>query len=306
LKHHHRASLLCLNGRHAPCLAEWSAAYFYVKQHGAKIEWKNVNAGGPEFIAHTDNASFEVECKRYGSMLAEKLGDNESNALATEVLSLLKECGVYGVLDVTARTHPGVQAGEALRVLRELIAAAQFPVEVSVDEGPLQISGTILKVSANADFSTGFEELERLPPDVRSYGTASDAGGRPANLRLLRVKGPRRTPNEMRDNLLEKMERAVQEQLTGAMGGVLVLEFARVDDPTAFRDSPGVQDVLRLLFDNHRHLSVIVLRAAPFARDHEGYVQMNQFAYVAKSAVTAFPEVAALSHIQEDKEPTAV
>ena len=146
---------------------------------------EDVNAAGPEFIARTGNASFEVECKRYGSMLAEKLGDNESNALATELLSLLKECGVYGVLDVTARTHPGVQTDAAMRALRELIAAAQFPLGLSVDEGPLQISGTILKASANADFIQG---LERLPPDVRSYGTASDASGRPANLRLLRVR----------------------------------------------------------------------------------------------------------------------
>lgn len=300
VRRHHRSSLLCLSGRHAPCLAEWSAAYFYAKVHKASIAWTEPSKRGADFVASNGDLKFEVECKRHGSMIAELLGDAEAEALAGALLSLLQEQRAHGVLDVAVKTFPGVTFEEPMRLLREFLAAAKMPVEVSVETPELSIHGKLQESTQKGDFVTGFRELDTLSHDVRGYAVVASINNAASNLRLLRISGPRRTPNQLAEYLLEKMRIAAKEQLSATMAGVLVLEFARVDDPTAFRDSDGVQSILHELFKEHLHLAAVVLRAAPHVEDHDSYTHMRQFAYSAKSKVTTYPSVAELAHVSDD------
>lgn len=297
VRKHHRANLLCLNGNHAPCLAEWSAAYFYARQHRARIEWGEPNKGDADFVAVLPHCSFEVECKRYGSMIVEKFGESEADALATAVREFMRRHQVHGVLTLEVKTHPDVDAASALAQLNAIVSGTAERFAVSIVDANVEIHGSLIRSNAQPDRTTAIDEIQVPLQDYRRFCSASHIDGGPANYRLVQIRGPRRSPSELFDYLLEKLSTAATRQLSAKMGGVLVVEFARVDDATVFRDTPGVNRILDELFGRHRHVAAVVLRAAPSDEEFGDRAELNQFAYVQRSAVCAFPAASTLNHL---------
>jgi hypothetical protein len=294
VKAHHRSNLL--NNNHAAFFAEWSAAYFYARQHNARIDWHEPGTAGPDFIVTTKACSFEVECKRHGSMIVELFGDSEADVLASSFLALLNRRSFHGALRIRVHTHPNVDAAAALDTLERLLQTSEISLNISILNEHVEISGELSRNGGATDQAT-LEQARGKPFDARAYWTGEPVNGKPANFRLVLIQGPRRTPEQFANDLFERLSEIASTQLSGNRAGVLISEFARVGDANVFQENTAVAHLLDRLFIAHPHVAAVIFRAAVQSQQFDDHATIDQFAYVQRNAACTFPEAAAMRHI---------
>ena len=301
MRRHHIDALLSLDGKLFPMLVEWQVAEFYIDQLGAKLEW--VSGNGPEFIARTDSLEWEVECKRISPNITELLREGISDLLAKCVANEVYEMKLMGELLVTV--PDGVETGindatlEALRLeLRATIQQGDVNIKSALG---LTIEG---RLAPHSDELIEVSDFQNQPKseatrDCRTYGFALARRGKAVNPIIVRITGPRRQNETFLDHLWDRKFQHAANQCSRTRGAVLVFEWSAVTSPRVFAESEGVRALIARTFTEHKHVASIVLRTGPLRTEGNGFVSTRTEAYVTRSEVTHYPDIAKLEQYEE-------
>lgn len=277
-----RSRLLDIDGRAHPVLMEWSAAHFYLR-HGMHIEWTQPNVPGPEFVGTSAGLRFEVECKRISRNAMEKLGDRDALTVGYGVLGAMVAGHIAG--DVVLDT-PLTQAVPMQEVTAAVTAALAPPTVLSpldVDvPGVGRLTGNLRRLGPGSGWAQRGDIERRLaarPHDHRGFAIAVPHPHAPhPQAVVLWLKGPRRTPEQLRDHILATVTEGAG-QLSGQTLGVVMVEIEDIDEGVVYRDQPALDHINQAVFAAYPALGAVVWqterRWVPTA---EGYLMRREVA----------------------------
>jgi len=229
-------------------------------------------------------------------MITELLGQRESEHLGNAILAHVKRHGLQGklLLNVPFGLDKNAVADDAVERLLQSIDGPGTG-EIEITEGLRLRYDLILEDGRSLPAASWYLEMfARKPQDSRLFAEATASHGMAANPIELQMVGPRRTGSELLEYLWERKFRKAAEQCSGTRGGVLVLGWEGVTDPSVFQESDGMQALLARTFDEYRHIAAIVMRCDSEPNQIGGALDYETKAYLARSGCTNFPEVASL------------
>lgn len=304
IERHHRDRLVNLDGQLPPLLLEWAMASFYVRKYGAELAWFEASETGPELVAHADGLEWELECKRLTPMITELLGDAEADKLASSVMRVIKSAGHHGEFALAfPPSREPLTAGDLDLIETEVRANISHGDVDLVLLGDIAFTGVSSVTDGKpmeADAWRAQLELSKQP-DARLYAVAGASSGRAVNPITLQLSASRRSPPDLLHYLWERKFRTAASQCTSRRGAVLAFEWSGIDDPSVFADSEGMQDLMKRTFAEFRHVAVIVMRCGTALVHEVSGFKMDTNAYVARSEVSDFPQIAALKHLDDSQ-----
>lgn len=291
----HRERVINLSGQHMPLLLEWKSAANMVRSSGAThLAWTEVHNTGPEFIARGGDLEWEVECKRLSNMVIELFGDAETEAIADSVFEIMKEAGVEG--EVLLEIPAGVTADALSRdeLAHGIVGANVFPGTPTIlSSGATLTTRTLPFQNVDIDVADWQHAILAKRRDGARLFAASEARqGRSRNPMLLQVSAPRRTAEEFVEYVWTRRFKKAAEQCTGKRGAILVVEWESVTDPKLFKESAAIQHLLMRTMDEHRHIAAMAMLCNSPPDRQQGQSDYSAQAYLARSSVTRFPELA--------------
>jgi hypothetical protein len=300
---HHRHSLLGPGFR--ATLLEWKTATALVSANDARLAWLPPSQPGPELVAQAGDCAFEVECKHVTHMITELFGDSEAGDLADLALAEARARGLCGELLIECSDHVGdVDQEVRLSALRQSLAGLQTGATSSADPSALFCIRSDLRVAAGIAVNMQkwvAEVMAKKAGDMRAYCHARADGPLGLDPLVVLMTGPRRTAEELLNHLWERKFQKAAEQCSANVGAFLVFEWEGIEDSSTFAESEGMQALMARTFDEYRHVAGIAMRCDNAPMRMGGVLNYASNAYLAKSNVTSFPEVAELLRLERDK-----
>lgn len=295
IERHHRHMILS-PGFNSTYL-EWKTAATFIVSNGAEISWLSPSHSGPEFIARAESCEFEVECKHVSHMITEFFGDDQAGALADCIIDIVSGHLLCGELSIDLLPEiADLSSSERLEnVKRHLSGLTAGNLNVNVPKlfsisGTLHPTGTI-----SVDASDWHRRMSDFnSSSARVYGFALARPPLAINPLVIQMSAPRRTGEILLNHLWDRKFKKAAEQCTGSRGAVLAIEWEGLEDADIFLESDGIQSLIHRTFDEYRHVAGIILRCNPSSKSSFGVVDFSTPAFIARSRVTHFPEVATI------------
>lgn len=295
LERHQRDKLVNLDGQLRPLLLEWKMASHDARAADAQIAWLPADQSGPEYIVRSGGLEWEVECKRQSSMVVEQLSENEADALAAAIIGAIQSAGLMGDVSITmpASFDPSTIIDPS-GVIEALGKTDLIGKIAECLPGGICVEGQLYPSNGQVIEGDKWEALARSQSreGARGYYFARNVGGLPADRITVQVVGPRRTGAALAEYLWERKFSRAAGQCSGQRAGVLVFEWDGLESPTVFAESEGIRELLGRTFNEFRNIAAIAMRCDPPPERVNGRVDFSVGAYVAKSSVTDYPQVA--------------
>src|SRR6185312_2274684 len=107
--------------------------------------------------------------------------------------------------------------------------------------------------------------------------------------------GPQRSFADFQKVLSDVLTKKAKRQLNRARAGILAVKFEGLDDPSIFNEQP-MQKFIRDLF-KQTHVAGLVIHGTTYEEKNNGAIRTRANAIYFVNPNTAFPAVAALSHL---------
>lgn len=283
--------------QHTDFMVEIDAAWYYHLE-GYDVQWYPLgHAKCPEFRVQGAGLDFDVECRRFGWDMRERVKTPAIADTCDMIYDVILAHGFWGEVRVEFSDNfcfdPGRRSQWSKTLADALIAT---PTTIQLDPGVLL--RLALKPSPSPKYTS--EELVDLARDKKRSELIflrskreGESGFDPVVFRCCR---PRRTPEELLDYIYKTLKEKVSTQLSCARAGVAIAHFTGIHDPNVFNDSEGMQGVLRKLF-TRRHLAAIILKCHELTETGATDIILSTPAIVFRNPETDFPQVSAAQHL---------
>lgn len=286
-----------LLGQHNDFMVEIHAAWHYHLE-GYDVQWYPLgHAKCPEFQVRGGGLDFDVECRRFDWDMSEHVKKSAIADTCDMVYDVILAHGLWGKVRVefpdNFRFDPG-RRQQWLETLTRALVATQTTIQL--DPGVL----LTLELEPSPSQKYTSEELGALARNQQhpesSYLLSKREGEMEFDPVVFRCSGPRKTPKELRDHIYKTLKEKVSTQLSHDRAGVAIVRFSGIRDPNVFRESEGMKDIFRKLFER-RHLAAIVLKCEGLAETSRTNVLHSTPTIVFTNPETDFPQAAEAYHL---------
>lgn len=238
----------------APVIFEIDAAAHYW-QCGYEIEWisapREKRARHAEFIAHSTDESFEVECKARGLDAGRSLSKERVLGVADEIDRVLRSHGLHGEIHVDVPSMLPAARAWIDKLLQRicLIDASSQDNTVEMDDGTL--------INAVLHPNTG--ELVRQPDfwerlrEIRAeFGISAGSGAPNCELYTdpIYIAIASRRPDRVLEDTLDDLRKA-NKQLSGSIPGVICCFVPEISSFEGLESNSGLAIMVSKFFENH-------------------------------------------------------
>ncbi len=303
--------MIDLNGQLKPLLLEWKTASHFARTNNAEIAWLDVNQTGPEFVARAQGIEWEVECKRQSYMILEVLGDSEADHLAEQLIRRVLDKRLQGELRLEVPLEFEANTWfDSCNWTAALDGIAE-PGEIDIElPGALCLKGDLRPASGNALNAKQWQaEISNRKLDGgRIYAHARAVEGMAVDPVHLQMISPKRAGVKLIEYLWERKFGRAATQCSGERGAMLIFEWESIDSPMVFMEDELFTYLIGRTFDEHRHVAAIAMRCDSAPTSSAGSLDYSVGAFLTKSKVTNFPEVAQLVRLtkQSQEESTPI
>lgn len=292
-----RDALLCLNGRLKPLLLEWKSAAQLARMHPTEVAWlPSGHVKAAEFVARINGIEFDVECKRLTSMVTQRLGGAEANALADQVMQHTQNSQLQGSLILEIPDNVINPRGGLTEPLGDILVAHLHPgdIDISFPNG-VRLHGALRPWTQTLKhwkrWAAEFHQQNDGIPNARAYSRGAAEGEYVRDPLTMVMASPTKSPEEILETLWIKKFQKAAEQCSGERGAILVFEWESITDPTIFAD-PGVfQHLMRRTFEQFPYVARVVMRCDTPPEHAFGMVGYNAWAYTVENEHTSYPDV---------------
>lgn len=243
----------------------------------------------PEFRVFGGGFDVDVECRRIATDFSERVKSSQVADTCDVVYRALAEENRWGDVDLEIRS--GFRFDASLRKpWRRQLKDALRGGATQIELGPNLSLRWALKTDPSPEFTAA--ELEVMGRNKAADQFTCLCSKRRENVGfepvLLRCRGPRRTAEELRDDLYAIFKDKVKLQLREDRPGLLAIKADGVIDPIVFNDSEGIQAILARLF-KHRQLVAVIFRCDAVVEESVFTTVSNDSAVIFYNQNTAFP-----------------
>jgi hypothetical protein len=286
-----------LTGQHNDFMVEIHAAWHYYLE-GFDVRWYPLGHDKcPEFRVRGGGLDFDVECRRFTLDVSEHVKTTAMADTCDALYEVMLARGLWGEVRVEFGDDFRFDPGRARRWPSAVIAALDAnQTTVHLDQC---VHLTVdLKPSPSPKYTLA--ELDALTLDQqhpeKTWLLCRRGGELGLDPVILRCRGPRKTPIELRDYIYKTLKDKVDTQLSPDRAGVVVVRFSGIRDPHVFKDSRGIHGALAKLFER-KHLAAVILKCEGIAETSATSILYSTPSLVVRNAEAAFPQVAAANHL---------
>lgn len=287
---------LLLN-QHNDFMVEIFAAWLYHLK-GYDVQWYPLGQiKSPEFRVQGGGLDFDIECKRFSMDISEDVKTPALAETCDTIYQVLERRNLWGEVKVEFTDDfvfdPGRKPQWTQALAREFNSR---PTTLQLD--PTVLLTLELKPSPSPTYTP--KELNDIArgkhSTERSYLQSKKKGALMFDPIVFRCCGPRKTPEELRENIYKTLKKKVTTQLAPDRPGVVIVQFIGLRDPRVFNDSDGIKEALAKLF-KQRHLAAVMLQCDEIPEAETGSIRYSTPSILVQNTETTFPQVAAARHL---------
>lgn len=286
-----------LTDQHNDFMVEIRAAWHYYLE-GFDVQWYPLGHDKcPEFRVRGGGLDFDVECRRFTWDMSEYVKAAAMADTCDTLYKIMLARRLWGEVEVEFsddfRFSPDCSRRWSQAVVDALDANQ---TTVHLDQRVHLTVG--LKPSPSRKYTP--EELAKLTLDQQHpeaiYLLCRPDGESGVDPVVFRCRGPRKTPNMLRNYIYKTLKDKVGTQLSPERAGVVIVQFSGIRDPHVFNDSQGIKEILAKLFER-RHLAAVILLCEGVVETSAASILHSNPGIVFRNQDTAFPQVAAVKHL---------
>lgn len=288
-----------LLSQHNDFMLEISSAWHYYLE-GYDVQWYPLgHAKCPEFRVRGGGLDFDVECRRFGLDMSERVKTPVIADVCDTIYKELLPHNVWGEVKLLLEDNFAFDPGCRSRWSQTLTRA------LNANQTTIQLDPCVqltLELTPSPSRTYSPKELDDIARDKDSSERSYLESKRKRNGELcfdpivFRCCGPRKTPTELRDYIYRTLKEKVTSQLAPDRAGVIIVRFTGLRSPHVFNDTEGIQDALRKLFERP-HLAAVILQCEEIAKADGNSILYSDPSAVFKNGQTAFPQVAEAKHM---------